>query len=136
MVIHQKSRTIFAPSTLFLVCESYTWHMPSVAISDQCLVEIVQYEVCKSKRSDLFWTNQSGLRASQITRNIMALKGRLKQTVAVCDSAQKSCKRDELFQILGYDCLISLHRTYSGEGLPRREVQIKVPHRNELKAKR
>lgn len=73
------------------------------------------------------------LHVSSIIRNSRALKESVTQTRTGCNSGQKRCARDKLFESLLYDFLESRYSTKSERGLARNRVQVEIARRKVLK---
>lgn len=85
--ISRKDRTIFAPSNLFLKCESYMHCSFYTVRSDHLVQDIVQYETSGQKCSTLFLTNVSSLHVIGIVRNNNAQKRKIIWSLGDCNSA-------------------------------------------------
>lgn len=77
MQIREEDRRIFATSIPFFKPELYSMYTPSVGMTDQSLLAIMQYEAYGQSLSDLNQTSDSVLQAVEIIWNSTALKVRV-----------------------------------------------------------
>lgn len=87
----------------------------------------------EAKWSAMFSTGKCLWQGLNIIRDNSALKGRVTQTLAYRNSAQKHRASKRLFQSLGDDWLVLWYCTESEEILARKEVRTDVSRHNFLK---
>lgn len=86
-------------------------------------------KVLKNEAGEEQWTRLFSMQESiahilQILQMNKFLKGLLHQAYADCNSAWKCQSRDNLFQYLGYDCLLSRHNFYLEKSVGLKAQQI------------